>query len=503
VKDVIYLFNLFVNLASETDFNERAQAFEKIVGMEIDRLNDNISDLEKERENQKKDIELYDIQLRIKLEELRETNATVEEQEKKIKELETNPEICELDDKLLKMEKEKDSLKFDINLYDAQLRIEIEKRRDIQLAINMLQKEKTDLVCTVEAKEESIKELTHEKETIKDALTFLKEQKPFSNVEVIKRTRMIQSKLLIESEKNKELEENILALNEEIKCLKKTNEECSNEAKQQLEIQKNKMIATLQTHKEDIGCQWKREIDKAIKLEEDKRKSVSQDRDKIIQMVQELNSALKKKENECNQLKVKVESLEEKLLEKTQEVQSHSDANVELAEKIRILEGNISALTEEIKCLEKKNQIILNEAKQQIECQNINVNAALQKQKEDIDNQWKIEIDKVIKHEKKKRIIVSQQRDEMMQTFQELKSTLEETKKEAAFYANVCNQQEVKVESLEQKIGILETGIQQKRQVIPSEKLKLVETVRMLKDRGSTTEIGVQTEVRNTKQKVL
>jgi len=169
--------------------------------MEIDRLNDNISDLERAKENQKKDIELYDRQLRIKLEELRERNVIVEEQEQKIKELEKHPEICELDDKLLKMEKEKDSLKFDIKLYDAQLRIEIEKRREIQLAINMLQKEKTDLVCTVEDKEESIKELKHEKETFNDTLKFLKEQKPLSDVEVIKRTKMLQSRLLIESEK--------------------------------------------------------------------------------------------------------------------------------------------------------------------------------------------------------------------------------------------------------------------------------------------------------------
>ena len=313
---ILLVFCSFVYLASETDFNEKAKAFEKILGMEIDRLNDNISDLEMAKENQKKDIELYDRQLRIKLEDLRERNAIVEEQEQKIKELETNPEICELDDKLLKIEKEKDSLAFDIKLYDAQLRIEIEKRREIQLAINMLQKEKTDLVCTVEAKEESIKELKHEKKTFSDTLKFLKEQQPLSDVEVIKRSKMLQSRLLIESEKNKELENNILALKEEVKCLKKTNETCSNEAKQ-LEFQKNKMIATLQKQMEDLHGQWKTDIDKAMKHEEDKRIIVIQHRDEIIQTVHELNTALKKKENEatmyaavCNQMKGKVENLE-------------------------------------------------------------------------------------------------------------------------------------------------------------------------------------------------
>jgi len=425
--------------------------------MEIDRLNNNISDLEKAKEHQKKDIELYDRQLRIKLEELREKNAIVEEQEQKIKELETNPEICELDDKLLKMEKEKDSLKFDIKLYDAQLRIEIEKRREIQLAIGMFKKEKSDLVCTVEAKEESIKELTQEKETLKDTLKILKEQNPFSNVEVIKRTKMMQSRLFIETEKNKELEDTILALKEEIKCLRKVNEDNSNKAKQQLEIQKNKMNAFFQEQKKHLYSEWRTEVDKAIKHEEDKTESVSQQRDKIIQTAQELNSALKKKENEatmyadaCNKLKGKVEHLEEKLLEKTKEVQTHSEANTELAEKIAILEENISALSKEIKCLEKKNQTSLTKAKQQIEDQEIKMNQALQKQKEDIDSQWKKEIDKAIKHEEKKRIIVSQQRDEMVQTVQELNSALDKKENEATEYADVCNQLTAKVENLEQ-----------------------------------------------------
>jgi len=485
--------------------------------MEIDRLNDNISDLERAKENQKKDIELYDRQLRIKLEELRERNAIVEEQEQKIKELEKNPEICELDDKLLKMEKEKDSLKFDIKLYDAQLRIEIEKRREIQLAINMLQKEKTDLVCTVEDKEESIKELKHEKETFNDTLKFLKEQKPLSDVEVIKRTKMLQSRLLIESEKNKELEDNILALKEEVKCLKKTKEKCSNEAKQ-LEFQKNKMIATLQKQMEDLHGQWKTDIDKAMKHEEDKRIIVIQHRDEIIQTVHELNTALKKKENEatmyaavCNQMKGMVENLEKKLLQKTKEVQTHSEANSELAEKIAILEENISALLEEIKCLEKKNQISLNEAKQQREDQEIKMNATLQKQKEDIDSQWKIEIDKAIKHEKEKRIIVSQQRDEMVQTVQELNSALDKKDNEATEYADVCNQLTAKVESLEQQIGILETRIQDQLQdvtALSAEQLKRVETARMLEDRGSETRvqtdfITAKTMVINNTQKVL
>jgi len=465
VTRILLVFCSFVYLASETDFNEKAKAFEKILGMEIDRLNDNISDLEMAKENQKKDIELYDRQLRIKLEDLRERNAIVEEQEQKIKELETNPEICELDDKLLKIEKEKDSLAFDIKLYDAQLRIEIEKRREIQLAINMLQKEKTDLVCTVEAKEESIKELKHEKKTFSDTLKFLKEQQPLSDVEVIKRSKMLQSRLLIESEKNKELENNILALKEEVKCLKKTNETCSNEAKQ-LEFQKNKMIASLQKQMEDLHSQRKTEVDEAIKHEEDKRIIVIQHRDEMIQMVHDLNTALKKKENEattsadvCNQLKGKVENLEEKLLEKTKEVQTHSEANTELAEKIAILEENISALSEEIKCLGKNYQKSLNEAKQQTEDQEIKMNSTLQKQKEDIDSQWKIEIDKAIKHERERRIIVSQQRDETVQTVQELNSALDKAQNEATEYADVCNQLTAKVESLEQQIGILETKI--------------------------------------------
>ena len=312
--------------------------------------------------------------------------------------------------------------------------------------------------------------------------------------------------------KNKELENNILALKEEIQCLKKTNEKCSNEAKQ-LEFQKNKMIASLQKQMEDLHGQRKTDIDKVMKHEEDKRIIVCQHRDEMIQTVHELNSALKKKENEttlyadvCNQLKGKVENLEEKLLEKTKEVQTRSDANIKLAEKIAILEKNTSTLSEEIKCLEKKNQVSLNEAKKQIENQEIEMNATLQKQKKDIDSQWKIEIDKAIKHEKEKRIIVSQQRDEIMQTFQELNSELDKKNNEATEYADICNQLTATVESLEQQIGILETRIQNQLQdvtALSAEKLKLVETARMLEDKGSTTETRVQTDFITAKTMVI
>ena len=465
----------------ETDFNERAKAFEKIVGKVIDRLNDNISDLERAKDNQNKDIELYDRQLRIKLEELREKNATVEEQEMKIKELERNPEICELDDKLLKMEKEKDSLKFEINLYHAQLKIEIEKRREIQLAIDMLQKERNDLVCNVKAKEESIKEITHEKDKVKDALVFLKEKKPFSHAEVIERTKAIKSRLSCKSEENKELKRHIFALKEEIKCLNKKNEETSNEAKQQMKILKDKTNAILHKQKEELDSQWQTEIDKAIKHEEDKRITVCQHRDEMIQMVQKLISSLKEKEHEatqysnvCNQLKGNVENLGEKLLEKTKEVQTHFEAKFELAENIVILERKISVLSEEIECLEKKNEIISNEAKQQIENQAIKMNAILQKQQEDLDSHWKTEVDKAIKHEKDKQISVSQQRDDMMQTIQALSRAIEEKEYEATEYADSCNRLKGTMESLVQKIAILEAKIQDQKQdvtVLSSEQL--------------------------------
>ena len=312
--------------------------------------------------------------------------------------------------------------------------------------------------------------------------------------------------------KNKELENNILALKEEIQCLKKTNEKCSHEAKQ-LEFQKNKMIATLQKQMKDLHGQWKNDVVKAIKHEEDKRSIVIQHRDEMIQTVHELNTALKKKENEAtmyadvsNQLKGKVETLEEKLLEKTREVQTHSEANTELAEQIAILEENMSALADEIKCLEKKNQISLNEANQQIEDQEFKMNAALQKQKEDLDSQWKIVIDKAIKHEEEKRIIVSQQRDEMVQTVQELNSALDKKENEATEYADVCNQLTSKVQNLEQQIGILDTRIQDQLQdatALSAKKLKLFETARMLKDRGSTTETQVQTEFITAKTMVI
>jgi len=273
------------------------------------------------------------------------------------------------------------------------------------------------------------------------------------------------------------------------------------------------MDASLQQQKKDIDSQWKTEIDKAIKHEEDKRIIVSQHRDEIIQMVKELNSTLKEEENKAtvyaeisNQLKERIQNLEEKLLEKSKEVLTHSEANIELAEKIRILEENVSKHVEEIKCLEKKNQISSNEAKQQTENHEIKMNAALQKQKEDIDSECKIEIDKAIKHEEEKRIIVSQQRDEMVQTVQELNSALDKKENEATEYADVCNQLTARVESLEQQIGILKTRIQDQFQdvtALSTENLKLDETVRMLENRGSTTETRDQTNIITAKTTVI
>ena len=172
-------------LASEVNYAEQANTFEKIVGQEIDRLNNDITELEKARDSQKKEILLYDSILRGKLEEVNQNKTTIETLKKAIQELESDPESEELRDELIKMEKENDSLKFQRYQYDAQLRIEIERRREIETKIEDLQKMKTTLENTVETKEKSILEKEKDKEAFRNALFYLQTHQQFSNANII------------------------------------------------------------------------------------------------------------------------------------------------------------------------------------------------------------------------------------------------------------------------------------------------------------------------------
>ena len=283
-------------LASEVNYAEQANTFEKIVGQEIDRLNNDITELEKARDAQKKEILLYDSILRGKLEEVNQNKTTIETLKKAIQELESDPESEELRDELIKMEKENDSLKFQRYQYDAQLRIEIERRREIETKIEDLQKMKTTLENTVETKEKSILEKEKDKEAFRNALFYLQTHQPFSNANIIQRTKNIQYRLIIEQQRNKELEENTSKLKEEIKCIEIKNKELLQEARQHLDMKMNEMGALLLKQKEDLCIQWKTEVIEVKRQEEEKRKSVTQQRDEMMQRIQELNCALKETE---------------------------------------------------------------------------------------------------------------------------------------------------------------------------------------------------------------
>jgi len=175
------------------------------VGQEIDRLNNVITDIDKARENQKREIMLFDSELRKKIEQVRKNEATIEELQKAIKELESDPELYELSDKILKIEKEKDSLTFQRNLYVAQLRIEIEKHRENKTRLEDLQKDREKLESNIKTKEKSIQDIGSDKEAYKAALSFLQKQKPLSHADVNERIKNIEMKLQIKRNKKKEL----------------------------------------------------------------------------------------------------------------------------------------------------------------------------------------------------------------------------------------------------------------------------------------------------------
>jgi len=353
---------LFSYLASEANYDERANIFEKIVGREIDRLNNDVLELERTQDYQKKEIYLYDSELRSTLEKLRKNKETIETYQKAIQELESNPEADDLREELIQMERANDSMKFLTYQYDVQLRIEIAKRRENETKIVDLQKVKTALENTILTKENSIERIENDKKALKNALWYLQRQKPFPSADVIKRTKQIQSRLIIEQENNKELEEHTTKLKEEIKCIQIKNAEKIQEAKQQLEIKMDEMNVLLHEQKEELNSKWKAEVDKAIKTEQEKRDIVSQHRDELVQKLQELNSALKEKEHEarsfydvCKQLRGKVEDLEKSQEQTSREMTFHLDAKFKQAEKIRILEAFIEERTKDVASLSSEN----------------------------------------------------------------------------------------------------------------------------------------------------
>jgi len=331
------------------NYAERAKTFENIVGKEIDRLNNDIIEMEKAKDCQRMQILQYDSWLIRKIEEVKENEALIERLQNALQVIENDPEADILRDELIKMENLKDSLIFQRNLYDAQLRIEIEKRRENTTEIEEWKKKKEALECDIKTKEDNIKEIESDKEAFKAALSYIQNQQVFSNSEMFEKTRSIQTKLITEQERNKELEENVLNLQEEIRRIENKNKEELQEIRQQLEIRMKELNSLLQKQKEDIEKHWKNEVEKAIKQQEEEQKIVCEQRDRMIEKVQELNSALQKTENEaktisdlCDKFRCKIDELENILEQQSREVKMHSDANFKQAETIKKLADRLN-----------------------------------------------------------------------------------------------------------------------------------------------------------------
>jgi len=256
------------------NYAERAKTFENIVGKEIDRLNNDIIEMEKAKDCQRMQILQYDSWLIRKIEEVKENEALIERLQNALQVIENDPEADILRDELIKMENLKDSLIFQRNLYDAQLRIEIEKRRENTTEIEEWKKKKEALECDIKTKEDNIKEIESDKEAFKAALSYIQNQQVFSNSEMFEKTRSIQTKLITEQKRNKELEENVLNLQEEIRRIENKNKEELQEIRQQLEIRMKELNSLLQKQKEDIEKHWKNEVEKAIKQQEEEQKIV-------------------------------------------------------------------------------------------------------------------------------------------------------------------------------------------------------------------------------------
>ena len=300
--------------------NQRQKQVEMILGLEMDKLNEQLYKIEDEKNSQEKQLSLYDAELRIQIENVRENQAIIEKLKKEKETLENSQHVEQLCDELSKSGEENDSLKNKLAMCDSELKTKMQELHQNQVAIKDLEKAKEKFKSDLKMKDKSIQDMESDKNAFKDALNYIQKQEIESNAQIFKKVQQLQFSVDYEKARNHKLEQDIFKLKQLVKSLEIRNEKLSKEAKCHLEKKVSEMKSAFEREKLQMEKHKQAEIEDRVQLER-----------KLVEVIERQNSRLVKQIAELNTV----------LEEKSIEVKTQSDLNVKLSEQIRILETSL------------------------------------------------------------------------------------------------------------------------------------------------------------------